>query len=135
MVRSLNVANVAQHKNPVPNAALHRGMMATSSILGKEPEADNYPPDVRTQARLCFGYLQDILAAAGATLQDVLSVELYMADKTDRDVVNQFWLQCWPDPKHRPARNALVLELPEGCKLQVKALIVLPYEPADEAPK
>lgn len=132
MVRSLSVKGVAQHKNPVPNAAIHRGMMATSSILGKAPGADTYPADIETQARLCFGYLKDILSAAGATLQDVLSVELYMADKADRDIVNNFWLECWPDPQSRPARNALVSELPAGCKLQLKALVVLPPDAANE---
>lgn len=125
MVRVLNVEGVAQHKNPVPNAAIHRGVLMTSAILGKEPDAEGYPSDVEVQASLCFRYLVEILTAAGATLQDVVKVDLYFADKADRPAVNRFWLECWPDPDHRPARHAHVAELPEGCKVQVTAMAVL----------
>lgn len=125
MVRSLVVAGVAQHKNPVPNAAIHRGILTTSAILGKEPDADGYPPDVDTQARLCFGYLRDILNAADASLQDVVNVDLYLEDKADRSIVNQYWLECWPDPLSRPSRNAQIADLPDGCKLQLVVMAVL----------
>lgn len=125
MVRSVIVGSVAQHKNPVPNAAIHRGMLCTSAILGKDIQTDSYPPDTDTQARLCFQYLRDILTAAGASLQDVLSIDLYFRDKSDRTIVNKYWLECWPDPLHRPARNAHVSELPDGCNLQVTAMAII----------
>lgn len=131
MVRSLYVDGIAQHKNPVPNAAVHRGFLHTSSILGKQPDADSYPPDIETQARLCFDSLVGILSAAGATLQDVVSVDIFMADKAERDVVNRFWLACWPDAQHRPARNAQLADLPDGCRLQLAALAILPPEEAE----
>jgi 2-iminobutanoate/2-iminopropanoate deaminase len=125
MVRSLIVPGVAQHKNPVPNAAIHRGILTTSAILGKEPDVDGYPLDVETQARLCFHYLKKILTAAEASLQDVVNLDLYLADRADRPIVNQHWLECWPDPHCRPSRNAQVSRLPDGCKLQLVALAVL----------
>jgi len=128
MVRSLVIPGVAQHRNPVPNAAIHRGMLCTSGILGKDPATDLYPPDIGTQAGLCFRFLDDILAVAGATHQDVLKVDLYFRDKADRSVVNRFWLERWPDPMLRPARQAHVSELPEGCRLQVSALAIMPSE-------
>ena len=126
MVNSITVPDVAQHQNPVPNAAVHGGFLCTSGILGKHPDAKGYPPDIETQAKLCFSYLVAILEAAEVTLQDVLKVDLHFRDKADRPAVNELWLKHWPDPCHRPARQAHVSVLPEGCRIQLVALAVLP---------
>ena len=40
MVRAINSERAAQHHNPVPNAATLRGLLVTSSILGKRLDSD-----------------------------------------------------------------------------------------------
>ncbi len=125
MVRSLVAKGVAQHTNPVPNGAIHRGVLCTSGILGKDPETDTYPAGVEAQAALCFEYLDRILAEGGATRQDVVKLDLYLADKNDRSVINRFWLQFWPDEQQRPARQAHIAELPDGCLVQLVAMAVV----------
>jgi 2-iminobutanoate/2-iminopropanoate deaminase len=125
VVRSITVPGVAQHVNPVPNAAVHNGVLCTSGILGKDAKTGEYPVDIDTQARLCFQYLRAILTEAGADFQDVVKVDLYFRDKSDRSVVNPYWLACWPDPARRPARQAHQSPLPEGCLFQLTAMAVL----------
>lgn len=126
MVRSIIVDGIAQHTNPVPNAALHNGTLCTSGILGKDPATETYPASIDEQAALCFRYLREILTAARASLQDVVKVDLYLQDKAHRDVVNPYWLECWPDIDRRPARQTHKAVLPEGCLLQMTAMAVLP---------
>ena len=126
MVRAINSDRAAQHHNPVPNAAILRGLLVTSSILGKRLDSDEYPADRGEQTALVFRYLEAILDEAGATSQDVIKLDLYFADKGDRALANEHWLRMWPDPAHRPARQAHQAVLPDGCCLQIVAMAVLP---------
>ena len=126
MVRAINSDRAAQHHNPVPNAAILRGLLVTSSILGKRLDSDEYPADKSEQTALVFRYLEAILDEAGATSQDVIKLDLYFADKADRALANEHWLRLWPDPAHRPARQAHQAVLPDGCCLQIVAMAVLP---------
>jgi len=126
MVRAINSDRAAQHHNPVPNAAILRGLLVTSSILGKRLDSDEYPADRGEQTALVFRYLEAVLDEAGATSQDVIKLDLYFADKADRALANEHWLRLWPDPAHRPARQAHQAVLPDGCCLQIVAMAVLP---------
>lgn len=125
MVRAIISRRAAQHKNPIPNAAIHNGILVTSSILGKRLEDDAYPADKAAQTALAFGYLEAILDEAGATTQDVVKLDLYFADKDDRSFANPHWLRLWPDAAHRPARQAHQAILPDGCCIQIVAMAVL----------
>lgn len=126
MVRAINSDRAAAHHNPVPNAAVVRGILVTSSILGKTLDTDEYPVDRAEQTALVFAYLEAILEEAGASRDDVVKIDLYFADKSDRSHANEHWLRLWPDPEKRPARQAHQAALPEGCCLQLVAMAVLP---------
>lgn len=126
MVRAVYSKLAVQHRNPVPNAAILRGLLVTSGILGKRLDTNDYPADRREQTALVFSYLEAILEEAGATPQDVIKLDLYFADKSDRDLANEQWLRLWPDPAQRPARQAHQAVLPDGCCLQIVAMAVLP---------
>ena len=126
MVVSINSDKVAAHHNPVPNAAIMCGVLVTSGILGKRLDTDDYPADWAEQTALAFTYLEAILDEAGASPQDVVKLDLYFADKSDRSLANEHWLRLWPDPARRPARQAHQAVLPDGCCLQIVAMAVLP---------
>ena len=105
----------------MPNAAVHKGLLITSGILGKELSSGVYPKDKSRQVALVFEYLQAILEDAGASPNDVVKLDLYFADKADRELANPHWLRLWPNPAHRPARQAHQVILPSGCCLQAVA--------------
>ncbi|MEM7303797.1 MAG: RidA family protein [Pseudomonadota bacterium] len=121
MVRAIYCDRAAQHLNPVPNAAIHNGLLITSGILGKELDTGKYPADKDRQIKLAFDYLEAILSEAGATIQDVVKLDLYFADKADRELANPYWLRLYPDPSQRPARQAHQSILPDGCCIQLVA--------------
>ena len=125
MVRSIYSANAAQHQNPVPNAAVHRGVLVTSAILGKESGADEYAGTVDRQIELAFDGLIAVLEAADASPQDVVKLDLFFADKSDRPKANVHWLRLWPDEHRRPARQAHVAKLPNRCLFQIVAMAVV----------
>lgn len=45
------------------------------------------PDDVQEQVRLVFNNLEKVLAAAGMTLRDVVSVNYYVCDKADLPII------------------------------------------------
>ncbi|NCF49524.1 MAG: RidA family protein [Bacteroidetes bacterium] len=124
MVRSIYSSKVAQHKNPVPNAALHRGILVTSAIFGKDPETGHYPASAAQQIAMAFSQLEAVLEEAGTAPQDVVKLDLYFTNKGDRELANEHWRRIWPDAAHRPARHAHEAILPEGCAFQIVAMAV-----------
>ena len=54
MVDSLYAKGAAQHLNPVPNAAIHRGVLVTSGVLGKDPQTGEYALETAEQIRRAF---------------------------------------------------------------------------------
>ena len=119
MVIAVNPSNVPHHENPIPAAALHRGVLVSSSISGQDLISSKYSSDKSTQIALAFKYLKNIVTDAGGTVQDIIKVDMYFADKDDRKLVNPYWLLLFPDEQARPARQAHKSDLPDGCCLQM----------------
>ena len=61
--------------------------------------------DFATQARQVFTNIRDVLAAAGATLDDVVSVIVYLADIDDWGKFNDLYKEAFREPY--PSRTAV----------------------------
>lgn len=81
MPLSINPNNVPHHKNPIPAAALHRGVLISSSISGQDTVSGEYSSDKSVQIALAFEYLKNIINDAGGSVQDIVKVDMYFADK------------------------------------------------------
>jgi 2-iminobutanoate/2-iminopropanoate deaminase len=125
MVRAIDPSNFPPHKNPIPAAAIHRGILISSVISGKSAVTDAYPEDKTEQISLVFKYIENIISEAGGIVQDIIKVDLYFRDKSDRLLVNPEWEKMFPNPKNRPARHAQIGDLPENCCLQVTIMAVI----------
>jgi len=121
---NIHAADIPAHVNPIPAAAMIGGVLATSAVAGLDVETGRYPQDKDRQIALAFRHLRRVLEEAGLTPDDVLKLTLYFADRNDRPIANKYWLEMFPDEHSRPARHALISELPEGCALQIDALAV-----------
>ena len=125
MVRAIDPSDIPPHKNPIPAAAIHRGILISSVISGKSAVTDAYPEDKIEQISLVFKYIENIISEAGGIVQDIIKVDLYFRDKSDRSLVNPEWEKMFPNPKNRPARHAQIGDLPENCCLQVTITAVI----------
>lgn len=68
--------------------------------------------------------LGERLATAGATLDDVVKVTVYLTDLAWRDALNDVWRRVFSDPM--PARTAVeVRALPKGAPVELDAVCVL----------
>ena len=125
MVRAIDPSDIPPHKNPIPAAAIHRGILISSVISGKSAVTDAYPEDKIEQISLVFKYIENIISEAGGIVQDIIKVDLYFRDKNDRSLVNPEWEKMFPNPKERPARHAQIGNLPKNCCLQVTIMAVI----------
>ena len=125
MVKAIDPSDIPHHKNPIPAAAIHGGILISSVISGKSLVTDAYSKDKKEQISLVFEYIEKIIFEAGGSVQDIIKMDLYFRDKNDRSLVNPEWEKMFPNPKKRPARHAHIGDLPENCCLQVTITAVI----------
>lgn len=104
MAHSIHVPGL-QHTPPIPNAARVGPLIESGGIVGVDPLTRQVPEDLDAQCRQMFENLQAIVETAGAGLQDVVKLTVWMADRNARDILDAEWLRLWPDPARRPARQ------------------------------
>jgi 2-iminobutanoate/2-iminopropanoate deaminase len=81
------------------------GFLFLSAIRGRVPGGHEMSEDPREQARQAFRNLEAVLTAAGATLQHVVKVTLYLHDLEMRTPFHEVWMEVFP--KDPPARIAV----------------------------
>ncbi|HEY1777238.1 MAG TPA: RidA family protein [Solirubrobacteraceae bacterium] len=102
--RSIHVDGYS-HQNPIPVASRVGNVIASSVISAIKPETGETPESLEEQCEVVFANMRAILAAGGATPEDIVKVSFYMADLSGRQVMNRFWLEMFPDADSRPARH------------------------------
>ena len=105
-MRIIHTDDAPAHAGPVPQAVEAGGWIHVSALFGADPRARVIPEDARAEADQLFDNLAAVLAAAGASLTDVVRVGIVMRDlQRDRPVFNEVWARRFGD--HRPARSAI----------------------------
>jgi enamine deaminase RidA (YjgF/YER057c/UK114 family)/nitrite reductase/ring-hydroxylating ferredoxin subunit len=122
--RSIHLEGIV-HNAPIPMAARVGNMVFSSGIMGVDPSTGTLPADGVSEVKHAFSNMKAILAKAGATLEHVGYVKIYLKDPTLRDAINKEWVECFPDPEDRPARHTLNWELSSGMRLQLEITAII----------
>jgi 2-iminobutanoate/2-iminopropanoate deaminase len=94
-----------RHSSPIPEGVVAGGFIFLSAVRGVD-DSGSPPEDTETQARLVFENTRKALEAAGAGLQDVVKMAVYMMDlQRDRPIFNRVWQEIFGDDP--PARFAV----------------------------
>lgn len=96
-------------------------MLATSGVHGADPVTGALAIGAEAQIRQAFANLRGILDAAGGSADDVVQVLVTLTDRAHRSLVNESWVELFPDPASRPARNTSERDLPGGSLCQLIA--------------
>ncbi|ATX79563.1 2-iminobutanoate/2-iminopropanoate deaminase [Mariprofundus aestuarium] len=104
---------------PYSQAVLFGGVLYASGQIGLDPEAGKLvSDDVESQARQVTKNLSAVLSEAGASLSDILKVNIFLTDMGDFPRVNEIYA-AWLG-EHRPARATVaVAALPLGAKVEM----------------
>ena len=101
-------------------------MIFVSGQLGIDGDEKEIPGGVGPQMRQCLTYLKEILAEIEATLDDVVMINIYMADLgNDYDEMNEVYREFF-GKKNLPARATVeVSRLAMDLKVEVSCIACL----------
>jgi 2-iminobutanoate/2-iminopropanoate deaminase len=117
------------HASPIPQGASANGFLFLSAIRGLDPDTQKPYSDVEQQARQVFAVLANTLEAAGASLDDVVQIGVYMKNlQKDRPIFNRVWEEIFG--ANPPARFAVEVgdigAEGDGTKFLINAIAALP---------
>ncbi|MFF3573812.1 RidA family protein [Nocardia jiangxiensis] len=115
---SVDVDGLHHGGAPIPQAALVGSLLLSSGINGMDPADGSIPEDPHTQVALVFENIRRILEEAGGDLGDVVKCTFFVRDRSLKKVIDERWLEAFPNPASRPARHTLVQELSAAQALQ-----------------
>ena len=107
--RSFDVEGLG-HANPIPAASRIGNLVVTGGISGADAKTGKMPEVVGAQCTNMFANLRTILAAAGATPEDVIRVTVWIKRPEIRTEVNKFWVEMFRDPHSSPARHTMIYD-------------------------
>lgn len=110
---------------PYSQAIKAGNFLFVSGQLGIYPETGEIATDdIGAQARQALENLRAVLAAAGATPNDVVKTTVFLASMNDFAAVNAIYSETFPT--NAPARSCFaVSELPKKALVEIEAIAVL----------
>ena len=88
------------------------------------PEGKMNEGDIVEQTRQVMNNLKNVLAASGATLNDVVKTTIFLKDLGDFEVVNKTYAEYFTEPY--PARSTVeVSKLPKGARIEIDLIAVV----------
>lgn len=97
------------------------GFVFASGQLPIDPATGEMPSDVSAQARQSLTNLKAILEAAGAGMDSVVKVTIFLQDIADFAKVNEVYSTFFTQPY--PARSCFaVAAIPKGARIEIEAI-------------
>jgi reactive intermediate/imine deaminase len=120
---------ISTQSAPPPVAHYSQGcragdIIAVAGQVGIDPATGAIVGEVGAQTEQAFRNLQAILAAGGASLDDVIRVDAYLTDLGDLARFNQTYARWFKSPP--PARSTVFVGLSPGLKVEITVLAVVP---------
>lgn len=111
---------------PYSQAVRADRLVFVSGQLPIDPETGTIPVSIEAQAKQSIRNIEAILAAAGASLRDVVKTTVLMSDLAGFDALNKVY-EAFFDGPVLPARAAYqVARLPKDAAVEIEAVAVLP---------
>ncbi len=99
------------------------GFIFVSGQLPIGPDGELVTGDVKAAARQALDNVRAVLKAAGAGMNDVVKVTVYLTDIGDFGAVNEVYSEFFSEPY--PARAAFAVNaLPKGAPIEIEAIAV-----------
>ena len=112
---------------PYSQGIVAGGFVFCSGTAGIDPATGAVADGIEAQTDQALGNLAAILAAAGASMADLVKVTIFYADVDDFAKLNEVYARHMPDPP--PARSAPAnVKLPRGLLVSIDAIAVIPAE-------
>lgn len=110
---------------PYSQAIKAGNMIFTSGQLHIDPEnGELIKDDIQAQTKQSLENVKAILEEAGATLEDVVKVTIFMTDISKFGLLNETYTEYFST--HKPARSCVaVKELPLGGEVEIEVIAII----------
>ena len=89
-------------------------------------EFDAMPDNMEDQARIALEQLKKGLAGAGASFNDVISVDRFLTDMDEQDDLNRVWAEYFGEAKPATTTVQVVrMATDPRCKIEINAIAVV----------
>lgn len=124
MNKAISTPNAPAAIGPYSQAIEAAGTIYVSGQLPLVPETGKFAEGgIKEETRQSFRNIQNILAQAGLTLQNVVKVTVLLNDINDFAQVNEAYAEFFSEPY--PARSAFAVQaLPKGANIEIEAIAV-----------
>jgi 2-iminobutanoate/2-iminopropanoate deaminase len=122
--RSIEIPDF-RHVNPIPNASRVGNLLVSGVINGVDPATGEVASTLEAQCAHMFAHMRAIVEAGGGSIDDIIKVTVWMADRSRRDVLNAEWTKMFPDEAARPARHTMEAALDGGILIQCDVTAVI----------
>ncbi|MQA91689.1 MAG: RidA family protein [Gemmatimonas sp.] len=106
-----------------PNAFLSPMVIAGNTVYLSGALGTDAGPEIEDQTQAVMESIRDSLAEIGATMDNVVTCTVFMADLSERPRLNEVYRSFFPNTK--PARSAVGVDL-DGPKVEIECIAVLP---------
>lgn len=121
MVKPVSTPKAPGAIGPYSQGIVANGFVFASGQLPVNPETGELVSDVPAAAKQSLSNLKAILEAAGASMETVTKVTIYLADMSSFAQVNEVYATFFKEPY--PARSCFaVKELPKSAVLEIEAI-------------
>jgi 2-iminobutanoate/2-iminopropanoate deaminase len=109
---------------PYSQGVKAENIIYTSGQLPINPETGKLlTGDIKEQAKMSLENVKAVLESAGATLEDVVKVTVFVADINKFSDINEVYGQYFSS--HKPARSLVeVSKLPLGGEIEIEAIAI-----------
>ena len=123
MKTKISANNAPKEIGAYSNAIKVGNMVFVSGQLPVNPETGDIPQGIQAQTKQVIENVRNILADAGATLDNVVKTTVFLADMADFADMNEVYAQFFAAPF--PARSAVAVKtLPKGARVEIECIAV-----------
>lgn len=98
------------------------GLIFVSAVSATAADGKPVGADVQTQTPQAIDRLRQVLEAAGSSLAQTVSVQVYLRQASDFDAMNAAYRKAFADKP--PVRTTVVTDLPKGAMIMMSAVAV-----------
>ena len=111
---------------PYSQAIIANGFLFASGVIAINPKTGKLSGDnIQDQTRQVFANIRSVLAAAGASLEDVVKVTVFLKEPNDFPAMNEIYAEIFKD--HKPARTTVPgVEWGSGILIEIEVIAVMP---------
>ncbi len=106
---------------PYSQAIEVNGMVFTSGVIPVDPATGNIPEGSSAQADQVMRNMQNLLEAAGTSMENVVKTTVFIKEMADFGAINEVYAKYFPEPY--PSRSCVeVARLPKDVMLEMEVI-------------